>query len=250
MVIRGVSLRLAGVADKESPRFSRVAVVVVISLAHAVLFFLAARESETNHLRFVAPVPISVRWVDAPVETEQPAPSPKSAQPPSPAVKPVEPPPAVTPARKPRPKIIHLPASPPGPVEGSSSLQASAEIVPQASPPTNVPMPDSARGIRRDETPSPVTPPRADAAYLSNPPPDYPAEARRLGQEGRVLLRVLVAADGHAQDVSIDQGCGFPLLDDAAAAAVRRWRFTPGRRGDTAVAAWVLIPIFFKLRTR
>jgi protein TonB len=87
-----------------------------------------------------------------------------------------------------------------------------------------------------------------DAAYLSNPTPDYPSEARRTHQEGNVLLRVLVAADGHVQDVSMERGCGFPLLDDAAAAAVRKWRFTPGRRGDTAVDAWVFIPIFFKLR--
>jgi protein TonB len=94
-----------------------------------------------------------------------------------------------------------------------------------------------------------LTPPRVDAAYFSNPPPDYPLDARRARQEGTVLLRVLVAADGHSQDVSIERGCGFSQLDDSAAAAVRKWRFTPGRRGDNPVDAWVLIPISFKLRT-
>ena len=94
-----------------------------------------------------------------------------------------------------------------------------------------------------------VTPPRANAAYLSNPPPDYPAAARDHRQEGRVVLRVLVAADGRPQEVSVARGCGFPLLDQAAVVAVQRWRFVPAQRDGAAVDAAVLVPITFKLRT-
>ena len=64
-----------------------------------------------------------------------------------------------------------------------------------------------------------------------------------------MLLRVLVTADGHPRDVLIERGCGHPLLDEAAAAAVAKWHFSPGRRAGTPIDDWVLIPIIFKLRT-
>ena len=37
-------------------------------------------------------------------------------------------------------------------------------------------------------------------------------------------------------------------LDRAAEDAVARWRFVPARRGESAVEAWVLVPIVFKLK--
>ena len=92
-----------------------------------------------------------------------------------------------------------------------------------------------------------IVPPRFDAAYLDNPPPMYPSGAKRAGEEGRVLLRVLVSADGRAQTVEIAKSSGFDRLDDAAIDAVRRWRFVPARRGDANVAAHVNVPVAFAL---
>ena len=71
--------------------------------------------------------------------------------------------------------------------------------------------------------------------------------SRRLGETGRVLLRVKVSPDGLALDVSIAQGSGSARLDEAARDAVRQWRFVPARRGEEAVAASVLVPIVFRL---
>ena len=93
-----------------------------------------------------------------------------------------------------------------------------------------------------------VTPPRFDAAYLDNPAPSYPALARRTREEGRVLLRVLVSADGRAQTVDLARSSGSERLDDAAIEAVRRWRFVPARRGDENIAAHVHVPVVFSLR--
>lgn len=92
-----------------------------------------------------------------------------------------------------------------------------------------------------------VTPARFDAAYLNNPKPVYPGTSRRLGEEGRVLLRVHVGADGLATEVELKNSSGFPRLDAAAREAVAQWRFVPARRGDETVAAWVLVPIVFNL---
>jgi len=92
-----------------------------------------------------------------------------------------------------------------------------------------------------------VVAPRFDAAYLKNPEPDYPALSKRLGEEGRVLLRVLVTPDGLAEQVEVRQSSGHARLDQAALTTVKRWRFTPARRGEERLAAWVLVPLSFQL---
>jgi protein TonB len=78
--------------------------------------------------------------------------------------------------------------------------------------------------------------------------PSYPASARRLGIQGTSLLRVFVAADGRVGDIVVQESAGHPDLDQAATAAVRRWRFEPARRGAEAVAIWVLLPVEFHLK--
>jgi protein TonB len=78
--------------------------------------------------------------------------------------------------------------------------------------------------------------------------PSYPAAPRRLGIQGTTLLRVHVLSDGRIGDVLIEKTAGHPDLDEAAADAVRRWRFEPARRGSEPVAMWVLLPVEFRLR--
>ncbi len=80
-----------------------------------------------------------------------------------------------------------------------------------------------------------------------NPKPSYPPEARRLRQEGQVLLDVEVSADGRATSVSVRRSSGFPLLDAAAQEAVRRWTFDPARVAGLAVATRSEVPVTFKL---
>jgi protein TonB len=84
--------------------------------------------------------------------------------------------------------------------------------------------------------------------YASNPPPNYPPEARRLKQQGEVLLRVRVAADGSASEVTLKHSSGFPALDEAAIAAVRRWKFEPARVAGVAIAAEVEVPVRFQIK--
>jgi protein TonB len=96
-------------------------------------------------------------------------------------------------------------------------------------------------------TPVPVTSARFDADYLNNPAPSYPQLSRRMREEGKVVLRVVVAADGAPRHIEISQGSGSERLDKAARSAVERWRFVPARQGDRAIEAAVLVPIIFKL---
>ncbi|MES2502914.1 MAG: energy transducer TonB [Pseudomonadota bacterium] len=92
-----------------------------------------------------------------------------------------------------------------------------------------------------------IEPPRFGVSYLNNPAPDYPATSRRLGEEGRVLMKVLVSADGKAEDVQIEKSSGSERLDDAAIIAVKRWRFIPAKKNNQAMSAYVIVPVKFSL---
>ena len=78
--------------------------------------------------------------------------------------------------------------------------------------------------------------------------PSYPATARRLGIQGTTLLRIHVLVDGRVGDVVVQETAGHPDLDQAAAEAVRRWRFEPARHGDDPVAMSVMLPVEFRLK--
>ncbi len=93
-----------------------------------------------------------------------------------------------------------------------------------------------------------VEPPHFDVAYLNNPRPAYPPQARRMGLEGLVILRVQVSAQGLPEQVVLAQTSGIPLLDEAAQRAVQGWKFVPARRGDTPIAHVVDVPLRFQLR--
>lgn len=137
-------------------------------------------------------------------------------------------------------------------------VQATPAAIPQATqalPAAPVPAPptiastSSAPVPSAPTAPAPVSAPRFDAGYLDNPAPPYPGLSRRVGEEGRVLLRVFVHSDGSAAQVELRQSSGFSRLDAAALETVRRWRFVPARQGEENVAAWVLVPITFSLRS-
>lgn len=128
------------------------------------------------------------------------------------------------------------PGTKPAPFSVAESAVAAAEERPAAAPSGatgNVPVSGSVA--------------RYDAAYLHNPRPAYPPLSRRLGEEGKVLLRVRVGADGHPVAVDVERSSNFERLDEAARRAVGNWRFVPARRGDDPVEGSVSVPVVFRL---
>jgi protein TonB len=85
-------------------------------------------------------------------------------------------------------------------------------------------------------------------SYSYNPKPRYPRQARNAGREGTVMLRVEVLFSGRVGRIRVDKSTGYTILDAAAVEAVKRWRFTPAKRGSRSVTTWVLVPIEFNLR--
>lgn len=177
------------------------------------------------------PVPIQVSLLDP----APPAPAPPRPTPPEPQ-KPVPTPPK--PVAKPKSVVVpqpvsQVPVAEPVAVAPAEPAAASAPAVAAAPP---------ASGGALVEA-------RFDADYLQNPAPVYPPVSRRMGEEGKVMLRAYVLPNGRPETVELRQTSGSVRLDEAALAAVRKWRFVPARRGSEAVAAWVLIPISFRLES-
>lgn len=187
------------------------------------------------------------------------------AAPAAPAVaetKPVAPqpapkPPAPKPVPKPKPKVepkreavkpaITLPkeeaAPPPQPAAAPSSMAAPT---PAAPPPSE--------GAATGQAPVTASPPPAQprtitsgVEYINMPAPKYPPQSRRMGEEGKVVLRVLINERGRADRIEIQQSSGSPRLDQAAREAVQLARFKPYIENGSAIAVFTLVPIAFKL---
>jgi len=77
--------------------------------------------------------------------------------------------------------------------------------------------------------------------------PEFPPAARRLGDAGKVVVKFLVKADGSVIRVSILEANPEGLFDQSALDAIGKWRFTPGIYHGNAVAAWVILPVHFRL---
>jgi TonB family protein len=105
--------------------------------------------------------------------------------------------------------------------------------------------------IEPKQTPSPVrrqTPPRtapitrprnagpgtvslssARVTALSAPRPEYPYEAKRLRITGNgIVVMTVDPISGNVTDVILEVSTGHPMLDNAAVAGFRKWRFRPG----------------------
>ena len=171
-------------------------------------------------------------------------PAPPRMAPPPPA-----PPPPPTPAPKAPPKVAPRPA--PMPVAVADATPAPAAPTGIATPQPPAP-PVDAPAVQPSPAPAPPAPPRielpsSDAAYLNNPKPSYPAISKRMGEQGKVVLRVLIGTDGVPQKVEVNQSSGFDRLDRQAQDAVMRWRFVPGKRNGVPEAMWNLVPVNFVL---
>lgn len=147
---------------------------------------------------------------------------------------------------KPKPAVIQ----PTRKIEPRPLLAVSEPVpTPMVAPPPPPPQPEPVPVAIAPPAPAPVIPPNFNADYLNNPAPPYPALSRRMGEEGKVVLRVFVSPQGLPTQVELRTSSGFSRLDSVALETVRQWKFMPARRGDNSIAAWVLVPISFSLRS-
>jgi protein TonB len=178
-----------------------------------------------------APVPTPV-----PIPTPEPRPTPDMATPP-PVAEPTPDEDAI-----PAPKSTPVPERP-KPMPRRTAQRAAKPATPHSAAGSAAALGGAGAASRGAASGRPGT----HARYLSNPKPDYPAEARRERQEGVVLVSVEVGADGRAGEVSLGRSSGFALLDAAAVEAVRRWSFAPAEEAGVPVSSRVEVPVRFSL---
>jgi len=77
--------------------------------------------------------------------------------------------------------------------------------------------------------------------------PRYPSEARRLGKEGVVILKLSLDEAGTVYEVEVLQGGGFGM-EEASREAIMLSRFRPATSKGRPVASQAILPIRFKLR--
>jgi TonB family protein len=83
-------------------------------------------------------------------------------------------------------------------------------------------------------------------ACLYCPGPSYTKPARAARFHGKVLLDVVVSANGDVKSATILQGVPFGLNDNAME-AVRQWKFKPATRDGQPVPVMVMIEVAFSL---
>lgn len=224
-------------SDRKKARLSCLGLVVVIT-GHAGLIAMIAMQT-THNMPLVAAQPMMVSLIAPPAPEPELVPV---AEPPKPKPKPIV---------KATPKKVVREIKP---VDEPSPVQIEATVEPE--PALDMPLPKVVEAVaetpKAPPKPTPlveekVEPPRFGVSYLNNPQPDYPTLSRRNGEEGRVLMKVLVGSDGSAKDVEVEVSSGSERLDHAAVHAVRKWRFLPARKNNQPLDAFVLVPIKFSL---
>jgi len=210
-------------------------ILFLVLLAHLVIVYFLA------HKQFMAPAqltPIKPMLVSL---IAPPAPEPV-------LVPIIEPP---KPVVQPKPKLKKIVKEiKPIEVPTERLVEATTEEAKEEAPPTPVP---PVQEIAEAKAPPPpavepkIEPPKFGVAYLNNPEPEYPRLSKRMGEEGRVLLHVLVNESGAPAEVSLKKSSGSERLDEAALEAVKKWRFIPARKDNIALSAYVDVPIRFSL---
>ena len=208
-----------------------------------------------------ATLPSAADVAPAPVEEPHETPTTEATPPPvqpEPAVTEPPPPTPLPTTPEPEQEAQPVPAEPPPPVQKPPPKRPATARAHHAPSPPNAShtptqptapseQPSATAGSATPSVTAAIVPPRPVAGMETNRAPIYPEIARRRGEEGRVMLRVDVSADGMPLDVSVAGTSGHPSLDSAALSAVRQWRFIPATQAGRSVAAVADVPIRFHL---
>ena len=235
-------------ADPARQRLSRNVVIAVAVLAlHAGLIWALQTGLLLHTAELLVPAEVLAQLIEPPAPKPEPAPPPAIVPPP----RTVRPAPSVQKKTTPKPEVRPQPAAiadpAPAPNAPTGTLAPVVPVVPVA------PAPPSAESAAPIASAAPAPPPAAvqlpssNADYLQNPKPAYPPLSKRLGEQGKVIVRVLIGADGVPQKGEIRQSSGFDRLDQAALATALKWRYGPGKRGGVAEDMWFNVPINFVL---
>lgn len=149
----------------------------------------------------------------------------QSQKPPAAAVpKPKEEKKAVT--EKPSEKPMEKPAEKPSPTQAQQQTQQSQAQSKSEAPQQNAAVAPATSG---GASGTPIQTDIGKLVVLYQPDADayYPSFSKRSGEQGAVVVRLIIDETGNVEDVALLQSSSFPRLDRAATEIGKRYRFKP-----------------------
>jgi periplasmic protein TonB len=224
------------------PRLNRnIAIVGSVVLFHIAALWALQAGLLRRAVEIVVPVQILSEFITPPAPRVESPPAPPPPKPAAPVKQPA--------ARKlerelpPAPKPVAIPDSKPAPNAPTGVAEAQPPAPPVAAPAAAEPRPAPPA-----PAPAKVELPSSDASYLQNPAPIYPPVSKRLGEQGQVIVRVLIGANGAPQKAELKRSSGFERLDSSALEYVMKCRYVPGKVGGLPQAMWYEAPVTFVLQ--
>jgi protein TonB len=206
-----------------SPAAPRLIGIGLVILLHVVIVYALVTGLAQRAVDVIR-TPIETRII---AESKPETPPP----PPPPPLQLTPPPPAFVP-----PPEIQIAKPPPPPK--STAITVVTPVKPVAPPPAPAPAP-VAEPVRVQ--------PHIDAGRSQQP--EYPPTSRRMGEQGSVVLQVLVDTDGRVIDAKLLQSSGYDRLDQAALDGVKSdYRFVPGTVDGKPQQMWYTFKFNWKLR--
>ena len=230
--VTGTSLSM----EKLRAKFGPLAMVLAV---HALLFYSVYSGMLTRMVDQTIEHAVMVSFVAPPQPKSPPPAAPKTVplaklQPPLlPSV------PVIQVAVQPQPNVISVTQTA-APVETAPApAVVSAPAAPVAPTPA-APMPVA---------PTPAAPKTITSGveYIQAPQPVYPPMSKRMGEQGKVILRILVSETGRPDQVQVQTSSGSARLDEAGRQAALRAVFKPHLEDGRAVAVYVIVPLNFQL---
>lgn len=83
-------------------------------------------------------------------------------------------------------------------------------------------------------------------AFLHKEMPIYPMMARKLGREGKVILKLTIDEKGNLLNAEVMEKAGYGFTE-AAVEAVKKSTFLPAKKDGKSIASRALLPIRFRL---
>jgi protein TonB len=188
-------------------------VVLVIGALHVALIYVVTAWAPVKAIFDTTPIEVALVDMPAPASEAPPPPEPQVVSVTTPTIE---------------PPLITLTEEPP---------ENAITVTVAEAPPQQAPAPAAPRVV-------------TDVAYVQAPQPRYPPESKRSGEEGLVVLRVLINELGRAARVDVERSSGHVRLDEAARAAVQRALFRPYVENGVARMALATIPIEFTWKSR
>ncbi|MDB5776382.1 MAG: tonB family C-terminal domain protein [Herbaspirillum sp.] len=212
----------------------RVGPLAAIILLH-VAFFYALQSGAIVQTKQAIPKEVFATLITPQAELAPAPPPPKEQAKPTPKTAPI-----IKKAVAPPLPVVH---QTPSPIAVTAPLAPPEPAAPVAAAPEPAPVP------------APVAPPAPAAPrtissgveYIQKPQPEYPAASKRMGEEGQVVLRVLINEQGRADSIELQKTSGSARLDEAGRQAVQRARFKPQTENGKPVKVYAIVPIRFQL---